>query len=202
MQVPSLPHDEEERLKTLRDMLILDTEPEQRFDVLTQYAGEFFEVPIALVSLVDAERQWFKSRYGLDATETPRDISFCGHAILEREPLVVNNALDDPRFADNPLVTGGPKIRFYAGAPLHMENGKRIGTFCIIDSKPRELTEWELEHLKDLAKVAAKELQGISASKDFLNANACKEFCTLGHLDQKCPYRSPEENCPQCPVLH
>ena len=179
-------------------MLILDTEPELRFDVLTKYAGKLFDVPIALVSLVDAERQWFKSRHGLDATETPRDISFCGHAILQAEPLVINDTLNDQRFFDNPLVTGGPKIRFYAGAPLHMKNGMRVGTFCIIDSKPRELSDWELDHLKDLAKVAAEELQGINASNAFLNSNACAQFCTLGHLEQKCPYQKPENGCLQC----
>ena len=130
MQEPFLHPEEEKRLKTLRDLLILDTEPEQRFDVLTQYAAELFEVPIALVSLVDENRQWFKSRCGLDATETPRSISFCGHAILEKEPLVINNALEDPRFFDNPLVANDPHIRFYAGAQLPMDNGMPVGTLC------------------------------------------------------------------------
>lgn len=173
MQVPLLPLDEEERINTLKHILVLDTAPEQRFDILTKYAGELFEVPIALVSLVDSDRQWFKSRYGLDATETPRDISFCGHAILESEPLVVNDTLDDPRFADNPLVASDPKIRFYAGAPLHMKNGMRVGTFCIIDRVPRQLNSWELEHLKDLAKVVSNELQGVDATQAFVDANMC-----------------------------
>ncbi len=170
MLAPFLPPDEEERIKTLRDLLILDTEPERRFDVLTQYAGEYFNVQIALVSLVDAERQWFKSKYGLSACETPRDISFCGHAILSAEPLVVCNALEDDRFADNPLVLGPPHIRFYAGAPLEMPNGQRVGTFCIIDPKPRQLSEWDIGHLKDLAQVAVKELQGIDATREFLDS--------------------------------
>jgi GAF domain-containing protein len=194
---PFLPPEEEKRLQTLRDLLILDTAPEQRFDVLTQYAAALYEVPIALVSLVDADRQWFKSRCGLDATETPRDISFCGHAILDSEPLVVNDTHTDPRFADNPLVTGGPMIRFYAGAPLHMKNGMRVGTLCIIDSKPHVLSEWELQHLKELAKVVAMELQGINASKGFLQSEACKEFCVVGRLEENCPYNTTGTGCPK-----
>jgi len=170
MQVPFVPPEEQQRLQTLRDLLILDTEPERRFDVLTQYAADMFEVPIVLVSLVDENRQWFKSRCGLGATETPRNISFCGHAILENEPLVVADALADPRFADNPLVTNDPHIRFYAGAPLAMENGMKVGTLCLIGKQSRQLSEWELGHLKDLAKVVAKELQGIDASNEFMNS--------------------------------
>lgn len=198
MLAPFLPPDEKTRIETLRNLLILDTAPEGRFDVLTKYAAELFEVPIALVSLVDAERQWFKSKSGLDASETPRDISFCGHAILEAEPLIVNDTLNDPRFADNPLVTGEPHIRFYAGAPLTMQNGMRIGTFCIIGKQPRTMEEWEIGHLKDLAKVVSKELQGIDASREFLNSDACKKFCTLGHLDDVCPYQSNDKGCPKC----
>jgi GAF domain-containing protein len=193
MLQPFLPPEEEKRLHTLRDLLILDTEPEQRFDVLTEYVSELYDVPIALVSLVDAERQWFKSRYGLDATETPRDISFCGHAILNSEPLVVNDTLTDPRFADNPLVIGEPHIRFYAGVPLHMKNGMRVGTLCIIDRKPRQLSELELGHLQDLAKVVANELQGIDATKEFLSSAACKKFCTVGQVEKDCPYQSADD---------
>lgn len=174
MLEPFLPRDEEKRIQTLRELLILDTAPEERFDELTRYAANLYEVPIALVSLVDTNRQWFKSRCGVDATETPRSISFCGHAILESEPLVVNDALSDPRFFDNPLVTGEPKIRFYAGAPLVMTNGMRIGTLCIIGREPRQLDDWELEHLKDLARVVAKELQGIDATEDWANINQGK----------------------------
>jgi GAF domain-containing protein len=197
MLQPFLPPDEEQRLQTLRDLLILDTAPEQRFDVLTKYASELYQVPIALVSLLDSDRQWFKSRQGLDATETPRDISFCGHAILNSEPLVINDALSDPRFADNPLVTGEPFIRFYAGAPLEMANGMRVGTFCIIDRMPRQLTEWELEHLKDLAKVVANELQGINATKDFLESVSCNLYCGIVHIDEACPYKTSELDCPK-----
>lgn len=175
MNIPPTPPDEEERLRTLRELLILDTEPESRFDLITAYASSLFSVPIALVSLVDADRQWFKSRCGLDATETPRDISFCGHAILSDDILVINNALTDPRFADNPLVTGEPFIRFYAGAPLRMDNGARVGTLCLIDRVPRRLDDWELRHLADLARVVSRELQGMDATEAFLESDACRK---------------------------
>ena len=131
------PLNEPERLKTLLDLLILDTPPEQRFDRITQFAREEFEVPTVLLSLVDNNRQWFKSRVGLDACETPRSISFCGHAILQSEPLVIEDTLEDPRFADNPLVSGAPYIRFYAGAPLELAPGVSVGTLCLISPEPR-----------------------------------------------------------------
>lgn len=198
MLQPFLPADEEKRLKALRDLLVLDTPPEHRFDVLTRYAADFYEVPIALVSLVDADRQWFKSRHGLDACETPRDISFCGHAILNDQPLVVNDALHDERFFDNPLVTAEPYIRFYAGAPLKLEDGSRVGTFCIIGTEPRQLTDWELGHLVDLAKVVARELQGIDATQAFLGAEVCEKFCPVGQFEQPCAYRTAADGCPRC----
>ena len=165
---PTIPTNETARLKSLRELFILDTWPEDRFDLLTAYAANCFRVPVALISLVDENRQWFKSRRGLEANETPRDVSFCGHAILQDDMLVINDALNDPRFCDNPLVTSEPPIRFYAGGPLILENGNRIGTFCLIDRRPRQLTDWELGHLRDLAKVASQELQGISATEAFL----------------------------------
>lgn len=108
---------------------------------MTALVADALEVPIALVSLVDLERQWFKSRGGLDATQTSRDPAFCAHAILQPVPLIVADALADQRFADNPLVTGGPHIRFYAGMPIEPEPGVRIGTLCVIDSRPRHLDE-------------------------------------------------------------
>ena len=112
---PAIPADERRRLQTLREMKLLDTPPEERFDRVTRLAKQVFSTQIALVSLVDADRQWFKSRQGLDAEETPREISFCGHAILDDKIMVVNNAVEDQRFCDNPLVCGNPNIRFYAG---------------------------------------------------------------------------------------
>ena len=167
MMIPATPDREAERLATLRDLLILDTDPEEKFDALTSYACSQFDVPIALVSLVDANRQWFKSRCGFDVTQTGRDISFCGHAILQDGILVVPDTLQDERFAANPLVTGDPRIRFYAGCPLAMANGHNIGTFCLLDRRPRVLDEWELDHLRDLARVVALEIQGIAALEDW-----------------------------------
>ncbi|MBA4177055.1 MAG: hypothetical protein C0505_10925 [Leptothrix sp. (in: Bacteria)] len=159
MQAPDTPADEFERLNVLRFLAVLDTAPEERFDRLTRIAQHIFQVPIALVSLVDADRQWFKSRQGLQATETPRDISFCGHAILSHETFVVPNALEDPRFADNPLVTGAPDIRLYAGAPLADASGKRVGTLCVIDRHARELTDVQRRLLRDLADCVVAELE-------------------------------------------
>lgn len=172
MQSPYFPDDEGRRLAALRSLLILDTEPEERFDTLTAYAATTFDVPIALVSLVDDQRQWFKSRCGLDAQATGRDVSFCGHAILQPEVMVVEDAMTDPRFADNPLVTGEPHIRFYAGAPLMLRDGTRPGTFCLIDRKRRRLDAWGLRHLADLARVASMELEGLASASEFLRRHA------------------------------
>ena len=155
---PPTPVDELLRLETLRNLKILDTDPEERFDRVTRLAKRVFGTPIALVSLVDAERQWFKSRQGLDAPETPRDISFCGHAILDDEILVVNDAHTDERFCDNPLVTSDPSIRFYAGYPLNAPNGSKVGTLCIIDREPRELDQEDLEMLDELGRMVEEEL--------------------------------------------
>ena len=124
-------------------MNVLDTSPEERFDRLTRVAKRMFDVPIALVSLVDADRQWFKSCVGLSAAETSRDISFCGHAILGEDTFVISDARADERFADNPLVVGEPKIQFYAGCPLRALDGWKLGTLCIIDRTPRSM-EWRL----------------------------------------------------------
>jgi phosphoribosyl 1,2-cyclic phosphodiesterase/DNA-binding response OmpR family regulator len=153
-----LPQDEEQRLLALQNMQVLDTPAEERFDRYTRIAAELFDVPIALVSLVDRERQWFKSRHGLAATETPRETAFCAHAILAREALQVPDALQDPRFADNPLVTGPPRVRFYAGAPLAAADGSLVGTLCLIDQRARRLDEQQLGLLRDLANLVEAEL--------------------------------------------
>jgi len=158
LKKPDIPPDEEARLKTLRSLRILDTSSEERFDRLTRMAKRMFDVPIALVSLVDENRQWFKSCIGLGASQTPRDISFCGHAILGDEIFIINDATKDKRFADNPLVTDEPNIRFYAGCPLRFTDGSRLGTLCIIDQKPRNLVDDDLDALRDLAATAEREL--------------------------------------------
>lgn len=155
---PATPVDELLRLETLRNLKILDTNPEERFDRVTRLAKKVFGTPIALVSLVDADRQWFKSRQGLEATETPRDISFCGHAILEDSILVVEDAQADERFCDNPLVTDDPSIRFYAGYPISGPRGQKIGTLCIIDREPREMSPDDRDLLTELGEMVEEEL--------------------------------------------
>jgi hypothetical protein len=147
---PLTPLNEKVRLETLRNLDILDTAQEAVFDSITKLAALVLEVPICLISLVDENRQWFKSHHGLEATETPRDISFCGHAINQTEIFSVEDSSLDERFKDNPLVLGNPHVAFYAGAPLITSSGIPIGTLCIIDHKPRVLTSEQAEKLKIL----------------------------------------------------
>jgi diguanylate cyclase (GGDEF)-like protein len=161
MKKPDTPSNEETRLKNLRSLNILDTHTEERFDRLTRLAQRMFDVPIAVVSLIDENRQWFKSCMGLDAKETSRDISFCGHAILRDEIFIIPDATKDIRFSDNPLVLDEPKIRFYAGCPLKYMDGSLLGTLCIIDTKPRKFVEDDLTALKDLAELAEHELLAV-----------------------------------------
>ncbi|MDM4768167.1 GAF domain-containing protein [Pelomonas sp. SE-A7] len=160
MPAAPLPDNEAERLQALRELLILDTPPEQRFDRIVEFARQEFEVPTVLLSLVDDQRQWFKARVGLDACETSRDSAFCAYAILSPEILLVEDARLDPRFVDNPLVTGPPGIRFYAGAPLEVGPGLRVGTLCLIDYQPRRLDETDLAILGTLRELVQGELLG------------------------------------------
>jgi diguanylate cyclase (GGDEF)-like protein len=158
MDKPTLPENESIRLETLRSLNLLDTQAEESFDRVTRLAQHIFKVPIALISLVDEHRQWFKSCVGLNVNETPRDISFCGHAILGDKPLIINDTLEDSRFLDNPLVTGQPNVRFYAGHPITLSGGMCIGTLCIIDTQPRDLSSEEVQALEDLALITQREL--------------------------------------------
>ena len=158
MLEPIKPQDELARVTELHDLCVLDTLPEERFDRLTRIAKRLFGVNIALVSLIDHDRQWFKSRQGLDVSETPRNISFCGHAILSDEALVVEDATADLRFADNPLVTGPLGLRFYAGMPLQGPKGYQVGTLCLIDQKPRHFTPDDAATLRDLAAAVSEQL--------------------------------------------
>jgi len=151
--------DEPRRLRALRELGVLYTPAEERFDRITRLATRLFGAPISLVSLVAEHTQWFKSAQGLEVSETPRRVAFCAHAILGDGTMVVPNALDDERFLDNPLVTGAPSIRFYAGHPLHAEDGSKLGTLCVIDTKPRMLSPTDLAALSDLAAIAESELK-------------------------------------------
>jgi GGDEF domain-containing protein len=161
MKAPITPSHETSRLSSLKALNILDTPPEERFDRITRIAKSAFKVPIALVSLVDENRQWFKSCFGLSVSQTGRDISFCGHAILEDEVFVIEDALADSRFSDNPLVTHEPFIRFYAGCPLKTDDGEKIGTLCIIDRSKRTFSEADKEDLKNLTQIVERELLNV-----------------------------------------
>jgi len=161
MKKPDIPEIEQARLNTLRSLNILDTQPEERFDRLTRLAKRMFDVPIALVSLVDESRQWFKSSQGLNASETSRDISFCGHTILDDDVFCISNALEDERFADNPLVLDDPGIRFYAGCPISAPNGHKLGTLCIIDQKPRIFNKDDAVILAELTAMLEQEIAAI-----------------------------------------
>jgi diguanylate cyclase (GGDEF)-like protein len=164
MTAARLPEDEQDRLRALRGYEILDTPPEQAFDDLVCLASVICETPISLVSLVDEQRQWFKAQLGLDVPETSREVSFCAHAILEpHDVLIVPDATVDQRFSDNPLVTGDPQIRFYAGAPIATSSGHAVGTLCVLDREPRELTQQQREALRALARQAATQLDLRSA---------------------------------------
>lgn len=179
---PGIPPDEDKRLETLRALRILDSEPEERFDRLTRMAKRMFGVPISLVSIVDSNRQWFKSAQGLEVSETPRNISFCGHAILGDGLFMVPDTHQDERFADNPLVLGDPNIRFYAGCPLKVSNGHKMGTLCLIDQKPRQLSQEDQELLKDLAVMAEQEIAALQmATLDELTGISNRRgFISLG----------------------
>jgi PAS domain S-box-containing protein len=159
MQTPEIPANESDRLVALDRYKILDTLPEQVYDDLTQLAADICGTPIALISLVDKDRQWFKSRVGLEATETPRDISFCGHAVAANATLNVPDARQDPRFADNPLVASDPNIRFYAGAPLITHDNYALGTLCAIDTQTRNLTEAQIRQLEALSRLVVNQLE-------------------------------------------
>ncbi|MFF7708920.1 diguanylate cyclase [Pseudomonas sp. NPDC007930] len=171
MQAPANHPDENLRIHTLRTLSLLDTPAEERFDRLTRLARRLFDVPIAVVSLVDTNRQWFKSCSGLSATQTPRDVSFCGHAILQNELFVISDAIHDPRFSDNPLVVGEPHIRFYAGRPLKASNGSPMGTLCLIDRAPRQFDDEDRAAMEDLAIMAELELEA-------------QQVATVDHLTQ------------------
>lgn len=155
----ALPQNEEDRIAAVHRLGLLDTEAEERFDRHTRIAAAALDAPIALVTLVDRDRQWFKSHQGFDFSETPRDIGFCSHAILDDKPFVITDALRDDRFAENPAVVGDPHVRFYAGIPLRAADGARVGALCIVDHRPRNLSAAQLKMLQDIARLVEEELE-------------------------------------------
>ncbi|MEO2281746.1 sensor domain-containing diguanylate cyclase [Pseudoalteromonas pernae] len=175
---PKTPANEQARIEAVQLLKLLDTPAEERFDRITRIAKHMFSVPIVLITLVDTNRQWFKSRQGLNEAQTPRSVSFCGHAINQQEPLIIPNALLDERFSDNPLVLGPPNIRFYAGCPISSPSGYTVGTLCLIDQEPKQFTDADIHMLKELALliehefrlttlVTLDELTGISNRRGF-----------------------------------
>jgi diguanylate cyclase (GGDEF)-like protein len=161
MRRPPRPPDEDRRLNALRALNILDTPSEERFDRVTRLARRLFDVPMAMISLVDSRRLWIKSTQGIPREEADRDLSFCAHAILDDAPMVVEDTHADDRFLDNPYVTEKPRIRFYAGCPVHAGDGSRVGVLCILDRKPRRLAPADLDLLLDLASSVESELQAL-----------------------------------------
>jgi GAF domain-containing protein len=160
MPAADLPPDEEERLRALRELELLDSEPEEEFDELVRRAAEATGAPIAVITLVDEARQWFKARVNLELESTDRDLAFCAHAILSPDDLtIVPDTLEDERFNDNLLVVEDPNIRFYAGAPIFTPDGYPIGTLCVIDAAPRGLSEEQADALRDLAREVSKQIE-------------------------------------------
>ena len=159
MQKAPIPNDEEKRLEAVHKLAILDTEPEERFDIITREAIIKLNVPISMVTILDSKREWFKSCIGLDQKEGDRDISFCGHALMAQNIFIVEDTLKDPRFEDNPMVVGPPFVRFYAGvALLDQKTHQPIGVFCVKDTKPRTLSMEEIGLILELGSRAEKEL--------------------------------------------
>jgi GAF domain-containing protein len=174
---------EARRLKVLWQYDVLDTVPEEVFDDLTELAARICEAPIALISLVDEDRQWFKSKVGVTVSETSRDISFCAHAVKQQDLFIIPDATKDLRFANNPLVTSEPKIRFYAGAPLITPDGHALGTLCVIDKVPRELRPEQQQALRVLARHVMTQLELRRHTRELAEAHQARES-TEGELDK------------------
>jgi diguanylate cyclase (GGDEF)-like protein/PAS domain S-box-containing protein len=172
MHTASLPLNETARVRMLHSLELLDTPPEECFDRATRVLAQLLRVPITMVSLVDANRQWFKSKVGLDVCETTRDVAFCAHALASRQMLLVEDALADERFADNPLVTGEPHVRFYAGVPLSTDDGLVLGALCAIDTRARTLSDSEKAAMTDLARMVERDLLQRSVARDIRLVNA------------------------------
>ena len=165
-----VPKNEKQRLKVLWQYSVLDTMPEEIFDDLTELAARICEAPVAMITLVDEDRQWFKAKVGVSINETSRDISFCAHAITQPGLFIVPDATRDERFAKNPLVKSDPKVRFYAGAPLVSPDGYALGTLCVIDKVPRELRPEQKQALRILARHVVTQLELRRRSGELANA--------------------------------
>ncbi|MGE3275137.1 MAG: GAF domain-containing protein [Vicinamibacterales bacterium] len=183
MPAAPIPLDEEARVRVLRDYHILDTEPEQAFEDIVRLASAICQTPIALI---DASRQWFKARVGLEVQSTPREVAFCAHAIHDSSPLVVRDALTDRRFSDNPLVLGDPHIRFYAGSPLVTPDGHKLGTLCVIDQAPRRLEPDQRDALETLSRIVMQQLEMRRVTREL--ASALERARVLSGLLPICAY--------------
>lgn len=172
-----IPEDDLDRLSTLRSYDILDTPPEEAFDRVSKLASAFFDVPVALVNLVDENRLWVKSCVGIEVDEVPRDVAFCSHTIVQSAALVVPDMLKDDRFRDNPLVTGDPHVRFYAGVPLLLD-GHNLGTVCLLDFKPREFDDVMCQQLQDFAHIVCDQLELRLVARDIDSARQAAEAAT------------------------
>jgi len=213
-----IPENESDRVRRLHSLEILDTLPESAYDDITLLAAEIANTPIALVSLVDANRQWFKSRHGLEARETPRDMAFCAHAIMKPgETMVVPDACLDPRFASNPLVSGDPNIRFYLGAPLVLSDGMPLGTLCVIDREPRSLTPRQQRAIEALSRQVVAQIELRHTLKELNRLSGMLPICSHckkvrdddGYWQQVERYISEHSQarfshgiCPSCLEIH
>jgi len=183
---PPFPHAEAERVAALKRYHILDTEPEAAFDDITKLAAFICDVPMAVISLVDSERQWFKSKLGTTMVQTRREDAFCAYAILDTKVMVIENALEDERFAQNPMVLNDPKIRFYAGAPVLTPEGHALGVVCALDRKPRHITPEQTSAMERLARIVMTTLEWRSVSAEL--AEAVANVKTLSSLLPMCAY--------------
>ena len=177
MLTPPLPPNEKERARTLKLYKVLDTGAEKTLDDLTQLAASICGTPMALISLIDDNRQWFKSKVGLEGSETPRETAFCAHAILDDHVMIVEDATRDSRFADNPAVIEAPNVRFYAGAPLKVADGSNLGTLCVIDRQPRRLSAFQLKALETLRHAVVTQLELRRAIDDFQAVQKMLRMC-------------------------
>jgi GAF domain-containing protein len=175
-----IPEDEQTRLASLRELSLLDTDPNEKFDRVTRLAAACFDAPMSTITLIDQDRQWFMSSVGTSTKEDPRDASFCAHVVHSRRPMIVADTLLDSRFADNPLVVNQPRIRFYAGYPLTLDNGSCIGTLCVLDTRPRAFQQSDFDRLRDLASIVVEEVLHIRSLRQNEHQHADDRAARIG----------------------